>query len=143
MTKREAVLAALHAALVAGLAPTEVRRNAIVPQRVPAAGFAILRDGEPGDPESLLSPPSWYFEHRAEIEIVVDGADEAARTAALDVLVEQVGAVIAADRTLSGACDYVQGYAPSVAEIPVESGAPFGGATIPVVLAYVSTDPLA
>ncbi|MFG1267637.1 hypothetical protein V5F40_06705 [Xanthobacter sp. DSM 14520] len=143
MTKREAVLVAFHAALVAGLAPTEVRRNAIVPQRVPPAGFAILRDGEAGDPESLMSPPSWYFEHRAEIEIVVDGADEAARTASLDALVAQVGAVIATDRTLSGACDYVQGYAPSSADVPVESGAPLSGATIPVVLVYVSTDPLA
>lgn len=141
-TKRELVLAAFHAALTAGLAPAEVRRNAVTPQRVAAAGVVILRDGDPGEGEALLSPPSWYFEHRAEIEIVVDGVGEEARSAALDALVEKLGAAIAADRTLGGACDYVQGLAPTTAEVPVENGSPLAGATVPVVLVYVSVDPL-
>lgn len=143
MTKREAALSALHSALVAGLAPTEVRRNAAVPQRVGAAGYVILRDGDAGEGEPLLSPPSWYFEHRAEIEVFAQGADEAARAAAVDAMAEAIGDILAADRTLGGACDYAQGLAPDTQEVPVENGSPLGGAIISVVLAYVSTDPLA
>lgn len=143
MTKREEVLSALLAALVAGLPSAAVRRNAIIPTRIGAGGLVILRDGDPGEGEPLLSPPSWYFEHRAEIEILVDEPDEAARAAALDGIAATIGAILAADRTLGGACDYAQGTAPSVVDIPVENGAPLGGATLSVVLAYVSADPLA
>lgn len=143
MTKREEVLSALLAALVAGLPSAAVRRNAIIPTRIGAGGLVILRDGDPGEGEPLLSPPSWYFEHRAEIEILVDEPDEAARAAALDGIAATIGAILAADRTLGGACDYAQGTAPSVVDIPVENSAPLGGATLSVVLAYVSADPLA
>ncbi|UJX46637.1 hypothetical protein [Xanthobacter sp. YC-JY1] len=143
MTKREEVLSALLAALAAGLPACEVRRNAVVPARVPPGGLVILRDGDPGEGEPLLSPPSWYFEHRAEIELLVDAADAAARATALDAIAAAIGAILAADRTLGGACDYAQGTAPDVVDIPVENAPPLGGATLSVVLTYVSADPLA
>ncbi|MFG1262358.1 hypothetical protein [Xanthobacter aminoxidans] len=142
MTKREQVLSALHQALVTGLPFADVRRNAVIPTRIGPGGLVILRDGDPGEGEPLLSPPSWYFEHRAEIEVLVDAAD-AARAATLDAIAADIGAILDADRTLGGACDYAQGTAPSVVDIPVENGAPLGGATLSVVLAYVSADPLA
>lgn len=143
MTKREEVLSALLAALVAGLPFADVQRNAVIPTRIGPGGLVILRDGDPGEGDPLLSPPSWYFEHRAEIELLVDAADADARAATLDALAAGIGAILDADRTLGGACDYAQGTAPSVVDIPVENGAPLGGATLSVVLAYVSADPLA
>ncbi len=143
MTRREQVLTALHRALAGGLPSVDVRRNVVIPARVGAGGLVILRDGDTGEGEPLLSPPSWYFEHRAEIEIFVSGADETARGAALDLLVAQIGAVLDEDRTLGGACDYAQGGAVETQEVPVENSAPFGAATFSVVLAYVSADPLA
>lgn len=143
MTRRESVLSALHDRLVAALGPVKVERNDILPQRVPADGLVILRDGEAGEGEALLSPPSWYFEHRAELEVIVDGADAAARDAGIDTLVTAIGVAIDNDRTLGGVCDWCQGLAPSILEIPVDGGAPLRGATVPVVLAYVSADPLA
>ncbi len=53
-TPRETILAALHARLSA--LPATALRGDVLPERVPAAGLLILRDGEPGEPEVTLSP---------------------------------------------------------------------------------------
>jgi hypothetical protein len=92
---REAILAALHARLSA-LSATALRGD-VLPERVPAEGLLILRDGEPGEPEVTLSPLAYHYQHPAEIEAVVQGAD---RVAAFDTLIASIGAALAADRTL-------------------------------------------
>ncbi len=96
---RESILAALHARL--STLPATALRGEVLPERVPAEGFLILRDGEPGDPEAMLSPPACHYQHRAEIEAVVQGGD---RDAAFDTRTASVGAAFAADRTLGGLC---------------------------------------
>lgn len=53
-TQRETILVALHAQLQS-LAATALRGE-VLPERIPAAGIVILRDGEPGEPEVTLSP---------------------------------------------------------------------------------------
>ena len=60
-THRETILAALHARLSALLATA--LRGEVLPERVPAEGLLILRDGEPGEPEVTLSPLAYamYF----------------------------------------------------------------------------------
>ncbi len=55
-TTRETILAALHTRLSA--LPATALRGEVLPERVPAAGLLILRDGEPGEPEVTLSP--WW-----------------------------------------------------------------------------------
>jgi len=94
---RETILAALHALLQA-LSATALR-GVVLPERVPAAGLLILRDGEP---EVTLSPLRYHYQHRAEIEAVVQGA---ARDTAFDTLCASIGMAIAADRTLGGLFD--------------------------------------
>ena len=71
-TPRETILAALHARLSA--LPATALRGDVLPERVPTAGLLILRDGEPGEPEVTLSPLRYHYQHRAEIEAVVQGA---------------------------------------------------------------------
>lgn len=66
---RETILQALHALLQAQPAP--VLRGQALPERVPAAGLLILRDGEPGEPAVTLSPPHYHSQHRAGVEAVV------------------------------------------------------------------------
>jgi hypothetical protein len=48
-TPRETILTALHARLSA--LPATALRGDVLPDRVPAAGLLILRDGEPGEPQ--------------------------------------------------------------------------------------------
>ena len=48
-----------------------------------------------------LSPLAYHYQHRVEIEAVVQGAD---RDAAFDALNAGIGASLTADRTLVDAC---------------------------------------
>lgn len=40
-------------------------------ETVPAGGLIILRDGDPGDPEVILSPVTYLWEHQTEIEVIL------------------------------------------------------------------------
>ena len=127
-TPRETILAALHSLL------------SVLPERVPAEGLLILRDGEPGEPDVTLSPLTYHYRHRAEIEAVVQGA---ARDTAFDMLTASIGAAIAGDRTLGGLCDWVETEAPRPVDLPNEGATSLRAAVIPVVLHYSTADPLA
>lgn len=115
---RENILAALLARLSALQATT--LRGEVLPERVPAEGLLILRDGEPGEPEVTLSPLRYHYQHRAEIEAVVQGAN---RDTAFDALIASVGSALAADRSLGGLCDWVEAEAPRQVGLPVEGAA--------------------
>lgn len=136
-TNRETILAALHARL--SVLPATALRGDVLPERVPTAGLLILRDGEPGEPEVTLSPLRYHYQHRAEIEAVVQGA---ARDATFDTLCASIGAAIAADRTLGGLCDWVEAEAPRPVDLAVEGAASLKAAVITVVLHYSSSDAL-
>ncbi|MBP6677469.1 MAG: acyl-CoA transferase [Paracoccus sp.] len=137
-TTREAILTALLARLLA--LPATSLRGDVLPERVPPEGLLILRDGEPGEPEVTLSPVAYHYQHRAEIEAVIQGSD---RNAAFDALCASIGTVIAADRTLGGLCDWVAAEAPRPVDLPVEGAASLKAAVIPVILHYTTADPLA
>jgi hypothetical protein len=141
-SKREQVLGALFAVLGAGL-PTGVAilRNAALPERVPAAGLLILRDGDPGEPAVTLSPLRYHYQHRAEVEAVVQSATD--RDAAFDMLAVGVGVTLAVDRTLGGLCDWVEAEAPHPVDLAVDGAATLKAAVITIVLHYASADPLA
>lgn len=136
-TPRETILAALHARLSA--LPATTLRCDVLPERVPADGLLILRDGEPGEPEVTLSPLAYHYQHRAEIEAVVQGAD---RDVVFDALCAEIGAALAADRALGGLCDWVEAEAPRPVDLPIEGAASLKAAVIPVVLHYTTSDPL-
>ena len=134
---RETILTALHARLLT-LSATTVRGE-VLPERVPAEGLLILRDGESGEPDVTLSPLRYHYQHRAEIEAIVQGVD---RHAAFDTLTANIGTALAADRTMGGLCDWVEAEAPRPVDLPVEGGASLKAAVIPVVLHYTTADPL-
>ena len=137
-TSRETILAALHSLLQA--LPATALRGEVLPERVPTEGLVILRDGEPGEPEVTLSPLTYHYQHRAEIEAVVQGDD---RDTAFDALCVSIGATIAADRTLGGLCDWVEAGAPRPVDLPVDGAASLKAAVITVVLHYSTADALA
>ena len=137
-TIRETVLAALHARLQT-LAST-VLRDEVLPERIPPAGLIILRDGQPGDPEVTLSPLRYHFQHRAELEVIVQGAND--RATAFDTLIAAIGTALAADRTLGGLCDWVEAEAPASVDLPVDGAISLKAAIVTVVLHYTTADPL-
>ena len=138
-TTRETILQALHSLLQTQPAP--VRRGEVLPERVPAAGLLILRDGEPGEPAVTLSPLRYHYQHRAEVEAVVQAGT--GRDAAFDALAAGVGTALAADRTLGGLCDWVEAEAPRPVDLAIDGAAALKAAVIPILLHYASADPLA
>ena len=137
-SKRETILAALQAQLQTLAA--QVLRGDVLPERIPPAGLIILRDGKPGEPEVTLSPLTYFYEHRAELEVVIQAGT--GRDALFDALAANIGAVLAADRTLGGLCDWVEAEAPEPVDLPIEGAAALKAAVITVVLHYATSDPL-
>ncbi len=139
MTARETILSAL-ADLLRSVPFVPVLRGEVLPERVPAAGLMILRDGNPGEPGVTLSPLTWHYQHRAELEVVVQA--NAGRDAAFDHLIAQIGAALSADRTLLGLCDWVEAETPQPVDLPMEGAAQAKAAVLAIVLHYSAADPL-
>ena len=138
-TTRETILTALTD-LLSTIPHVPVLRGEVLPERVPPAGLMILRDGNPGEPGVTLSPLMYHYQHRAELEVIVQST--AQRDSLFDALTAQIGAVIAADRSLGGLCDWVEPEAPEPVDLPVEGGASLKAAIVPVLLHYATADPL-
>ncbi|MCB1380850.1 MAG: acyl-CoA transferase, partial [Alphaproteobacteria bacterium] len=105
-------------------------------------GMIILRDGDPGEPEVLLSPPEYVYEHRADADVVVDAGTPALRDALFDSIMVAIGNAVSADRTFGGLCDYAETAAPVPVDLIVEGAPGFKAATLPIILHYGTSDPL-
>jgi hypothetical protein len=142
-SKAEQVLEAMKALLemVPGAA---VERNSVLPEKVPDGGLIILRDGDPGDPEQALGGfESTYYQHAIEIETYVEEGDAAARDAAFDALLQQIGAALEADPTLGGLA-FGLTYGRPEPSIEAIAGAPaIKSATLTVTVDYETDAPLA
>jgi hypothetical protein len=137
-TPRETILTAL-ADLLRTVPHVLVLRGEVLPERIPPTGLLILRDGDPGDPAVTLSPLTYHYQHRSELEVIVQGAQ---RDMGFAALCGQIGAVIRADRTLGGRCDWIEAEAPQPVDLPVEGAASLKAAIIPIILHYSTSDPL-
>lgn len=139
-TRRETILTAL-ADLLRTIPHVPVLRGEILPERIPPSGLMILRDGNPGEPGVTLSPLMYHYQHRAELEVIVQSSS--ARDALFDALAAQIGPVIAADRTLRGLCDWVEAEAPEPVDLAIEGAASLKAAVVPIILHYPLVDALA
>ncbi len=140
-SRREAVLQALLATLTTVPGAT-VERETAIPEWVPQGGLIILRDGDPGTPEVILSPLTYLYDHPARLEVFVQAGQAPARAIALDGLLRALGTALATDRSLGGTCDWLAWGAPVAEELPVAGCAPIRAATVIVTLSYSTSDPL-
>ncbi|CAA7618321.1 acyl-CoA transferase [Magnetospirillum sp. SS-4] len=137
---REQILAALLARLQT-IPGATVKRETPLPETVPSGGLIILRDGDPGDPEVVLSPITYLWEHQTEIEVILQrGQDD--DSAALDALLMAVGNALATDRSLGGLAEWLDWDAPKTSGLAIDGAAALRGATVPVTIHYGSSDPL-
>ncbi len=142
MSARETALSALDTALQTIVGPT-VERNAEVPKKIPADGLLILHDGDAGEPDVVMSPTTYEYEHRAELDCVVQKGTPAARDTAFDTLMALVSTAINADTTLGDAVQLVRYEAPDMEQLgDLEGADDLKAATVPIILYYSTTDPL-
>jgi hypothetical protein len=140
-SRREAVLSALYATLVGALS-AKVRRNEVLPERVPAEGLVILRDGEPGEPDVTLNPRTEFYAHRVEIEANVTRDSAGGGEAALDALLGSIGMALRIDPSLGGLVENLTPSAPETGALAIEGAAPVLTARLVVTIEYLVSDPL-
>ena len=142
-SKAEQVLEGLKA-LLETVPDAVVERNSVLPEKVPGSGLIILRDGDPGGPEQALGGfGSTYYQHAVEIEVYVEECDAAARDAAFDELLQQIGVVLEADPTLGGLAFGLTYGRPEPAVEAIAGAPAIKSAALTVTVDYESDAPLA
>jgi hypothetical protein len=141
-SKVEQVLNALNA-LLQTVPDASVERNSVLPEKVPGGGLIIVRDGDPGEPEQALGGfGNAYYQHAVEVEVYLEEGDAAARDAAFDALLQQIGAVLETDPTLGGLA-FGLTFGRSEPAIEAVAGAPaIKSTTLPVTIDYETDTPL-
>jgi hypothetical protein len=130
-TAIETALAALASALDAATS-APVIRNSDRAEDVPAAGLVVLRDGEQVDAEETFSPLRYHVNHQAEV--IVIAPDETDR----DALLEALSDALVANRTLSGAVEWLEVLPVSLDLGDYEGAEAARGARMPVLLHYTT-----
>ena len=141
-SKREQALAGLFLCLKDNVTGLSVLRNEPLPTKVPADGLLILRDGDPGEPEVTLSPTRYHYQHRAEIEALVQHGDQAQRDTALDELLGILAQALDGQTNLGGLVDYLHIETPDFLSETVEGAPTIKAAVVPVILEYSTSNPL-
>lgn len=141
-SKREQVIDAVKA-LVAGALPlAEVKRNLDKPERIPVGGLVIIRDGDPGEPEVLLSPIVYTYSHRIILELAAYATDPLNREQALDAMLVAIGNAVTANRTLGGLCEFLEAEAPASDDIETAGARSARWAATAIVATYSTSNPL-
>jgi hypothetical protein len=142
-SKVEQVLDALKA-LLETVPGATIERNSVLPEKVPAVGLLILRDGDPSEPEQALGGfGNVYYPHAVELEAYVEEGDAVVRDAAFDGLLQQIGVALETDPTFG---DLVFGMTYGRPEPAIEAvaGAPaIKSAALSVTVDYETDAPLA
>ena len=141
-SKPEQILEAIKVLLIT-VPNAKVERNTAVPEKIPAGGLIVLRDGDPGEPETALGGfGSVYYSHNIEIELYAEDGDATTRDAAFDTLVQSIGTVLEADPTLSGLA-FGMSYGRPEIDTETVAGAPaIKTGTITVTVEYETASPL-
>jgi hypothetical protein len=142
-SKTEQVLEAMQT-LLETVPGVTAERNSAVPEKIPDGSLLILRDGDPGEPEQAFGGfGGTYYQHSIEVELYVEEDDGAVRDAAFDDLLQQIGAALEADETLSGLA-FGLTYGRPETSIEAVPGAPaIKSATLTVTVDYETDAPLA
>jgi len=140
-SRREAILGALFQTLDNAM-DANVRRSEVLPEKVPAAGHVILRDGDPGEPDVTLNPRTEFYAHRVEIEVYVPRDPTGGGEAALDALLGSIGAALRTDPSLGGVAENLTPSAPEIGALAIEGAAPVLTARLVVTVEYLVSNPL-
>jgi hypothetical protein len=141
-SKREQVLDAMKVLLSSALPNADVRRNLAKPERIPPGGLVVIRDGDPGEPEVMLSPLVYVYSHRIPIELAAYETSSESPEQVLDEMLGAIGVAVSGDRTLGGLCDFIEAQAPSTDDVETAGARAGRWADAAIVAVYGTPDPL-
>ncbi len=141
-SKPEQVLAAIKT-LLETVPSAKVERNTAVPEKIPTGGLIVLRDGNPGEPDTALGGfGGAYYSHDIEIELYIEEGDAAVRDAAFDALVQEIGTALESDPTLGGLAFGMTYGRPEIDTEGVTGAPAIKHGTITVTVEYETDSPL-
>lgn len=141
-SKREQVLDAIKALLASALPNADVKRNQAKPERIPPGGLVVIRDGDPGEPEVMLSPLVYVYSHRIPIELAAYETSSQTPEQVLDDILGSIGVAVSGDRTLGGLCDFIEAQAPATDDVETAGARAGRWADAAIVAVYGTPDPL-
>ncbi len=139
---RERAVSTLFYYLTKSLPDITVLRNAVLPTSIPENGLIILRDGEVGEPDIVLSPPRYTYHHHVELEVIVQQVDDEKRDQQLDMLLVAIGTALKSVTQLDNSIDWLTVDSPTLSTEPIEGAATLKAATVLITLEYVTDNPL-
>lgn len=145
MTKRLDVLTAIVALVRVALPNAEILsldNDAAAPERIRDNGRVIVRAGDPGEPQTDLSPLTYYYDHQIPLEIMTYGRGAMSPEITLDQMLGAIASQIKADRNLGGIVDWLDASAPQTGDIFHSGARPARAATAILVASYSTPDPL-
>jgi hypothetical protein len=145
MSKRLDVLIAVKALITAALPFATVLgldADDAKPEAIPAGGLVIIRAGDPGQPTVDLSPLAYNYEHVIPLEFAAYQSSSLTSEQVLDAMMAAVGAAVAANRTLSGTCDFLETQAANTADLETQGAVAARWGDAALVAAYNTQNPL-
>ena len=142
-SKREQVISSLHNKLkILESATISIYRNPDKPQKIPAGGIIILRDGGGEEPEVLLSPLTYIYEHSISIEVMINNAYADRQGTTLDDLLMIIENLILNNRSMNGLAEWMEAQAPEFLQEAVDGAPAIRAATITVLARFSTNSPL-
>lgn len=120
--------------------PADVKRNTNRPVRPDPGGNVVVRDGDMGEPEVLMSPLTYIYTRRFVLEILpfTNGDPDYAQVRML----EPFGVAIERDRTLGGLADWIEPEAPMVDDADVPGSPGLRWIEVGLLVTYATSNPL-
>ena len=145
MSARLDVLAAVKALIAAACPQATVRgldADAAKPERIPAGGMVVVREGDPGPATLDLSPLTYNYDHAIPLELSASGDATHSPPQAIDAMLVAIGTALAADRTLGGLVFWLDADAPQVSDITADGAPVAAGADLVLTASYATSNPL-
>lgn len=141
-SRREDVLDAVKAMITAALPGADVTRNRAKSTKLTVGGMVVVRDGDPGEPEVILSPLLYTYSHQVVLEFAAYESQSQTREQVLDGMMADVGRACELDRTLGGLCEWIEPGAPEPDDAETLGAEPIRWASIPLMAVYTTSNPL-
>ncbi len=124
------------------LKDVQIKKNVVIPQKIPPEGIIILRHGKCEIVETILSPVSYVLELRPELEVLVQGMDDDHRHNQMSKIIKKVSDCLTSDFSLGGNVDYLHTDPPEYSDENIDGAPPIRVASIPIIIEFVSNNPL-
>ena len=124
------------------LKDVQIKKNVVIPQKIQPEGIIILRHGKCEIVETILSPVSYVLELRPELEVLVQGMDDDHRHNQMSKIIKKVSDCLTSDFSLGGNVDYLHTDPPEYSDENIDGAPPIRVASIPIIIEFVSNNPL-